>query len=165
MKESKKKASIADVVILLAIMLVAAYMFAASNSFAAETKLFPQIVSAFVFLCCVGKLVLTGLALRAAKAPAGDGMDARAAMGGKQALLTKNQLVVLAVAILYVVLLTPVGFLPSTVAVLIALPCLLGYRRWKVLIPFAVIITVAFYVIFRYGFYIKLPAGILSGIL
>nr|WP_326183727.1 tripartite tricarboxylate transporter TctB family protein [uncultured Oscillibacter sp.] len=164
MKDSKKKASVADIVILLAIMLVAAYMFAASNSFAAETKLFPQIVSAVVFLCCVGKLALTVWTLRAPKSAA-QGGDAPSSAGGKHALLSKNQLMVLVIAVLYVALLNPIGFLPSTIAVLIALPYLLGYRKWKVLIPFAVIITVAFYVIFRYGFYIKLPAGILSGIL
>ena len=72
---------------------------------------------------------------------------------------------VLAASLLYVVLLVPIGFLPCTIAVLIALPYMLGYQRWKVLIPFAVVITVAFYVIFRYGFYIKLPAGVLSGLL
>lgn len=164
MKDSKKKASVADIVILLIIILLAVYMFAASNSFAAETKLFPQIVSAVVFLCCVGKLALTIGNLRDEKNAVPDGAGAQTA-GGKQALLSRNQLVVLAAAVLYIALIVPVGFLPSTIAVLVALPYMLGYHKWKVLIPFAVIITVAFYVIFRYGFYIKLPAGILSGIL
>lgn len=164
MKESKKKASVADVVILLIILLLAVYMFAASNSFAAETKLFPQIVSAVVFLCCVGKLALTLGHLRDEKRAAPEGADAQAC-GRKQAPLSRNQLIVLAAAVLYIALITPVGFLPSTIVVLIALPYMLGYHKWKVLIPFAIIITVAFYVIFRYGFYIKLPAGILSGIL
>ena len=44
MKDTNQKA-VVDVVILLVIMLASAYMFAASGSFADETKLFPRIVS------------------------------------------------------------------------------------------------------------------------
>lgn len=143
-------------VILVAIMLVSAYMFVASSSFAAETKLFPQIVSTAVFLCCAAKLALTVRAVRKTEGEADS---------GRKRLFNRKQAVLLAASVLYVVLLVPVGFLPCTIAVLIALPYMLGYQRWKILIPFAAIITVAFYVIFRYGFYIKLPAGVLSGLL
>lgn len=149
-----KKAAAADIVILVVIMLVSAYMFAASGAFADETKLFPRIVSTAVFLCCAVKLTLT---VRACGRTEGQ--------CEKKRLFSRKQAVVLAASALYVALLTPIGFLPCTIAVLIALPYALGYRRWKVLIPFAVVITVAFYAIFRYGFYIKLPAGVLSGLL
>ena len=150
-----KKAAAADIVILVVIMLTSAYMFAASGPFAAETKLFPRIVSTAVFLCCAAKLALT---VRAAGKAEGQS-------AGRKRLFSRNQAVVQAASLLYVVLLVPIGFLPCTIAVLIALPYMLGYQRWKALIPFAVVITVAFYVIFRYGFYIKLPAGVLSGLL
>lgn len=152
-----KKAAAADIVILVVIMLVSAYMFAASGTFADETKLFPRIVSTAVFLCCAVKLALT---VRASGRTEG-----QQAGPGKKRLFSRKQAVVLAASALYVVLLTPIGFLPCTIAILIALPYALGYQRWNVLIPFAVVITVAFYAIFRYGFYIKLPAGVLSGLL
>jgi len=159
MKDSNKQA-VSDIVILLVIMLVSAYMFAASNSFADETKLFPQIVSIAVFICCAAKLALTARSFL----PRKDGGHA-AGEGAKKTLFNQKQLILLAAAVLYVVLLRPIGFLPCTIAVLVALPYMLGYRRWKVLIPFAVIIAIAFYGIFRYGFYVKLPAGVLSGLL
>lgn len=162
MKDFNKKASAADIVILLVIMLVAAYMFVASNSFADETKLFPQIVSATVFICCAAKLGLMIWAIGTSKC---GGRTEAVTAQEKKTLFTKKQLMVLVVSVIYVAILNFVGFLISTIIVLIVLPYMLGYHRWKVLVPFAVIVTVAFYMIFRYGFYIKLPAGILSGIL
>ena len=161
MKDTNQKA-VVDVVILLVIMLASAYMFAASGSFADETKLFPRIVSTAVFVCRAAKLALTARAFLPPK-------DSAAASGdevpAKKALLNRRQLILLAASVLYVALLNPIGFLPCTIAILLALPYTLGYRRWKVLIPFAFLISIAFYAIFRYGFYIKLPAGVLSGLL
>lgn len=163
MKDTTKKTTVTECVILLVILLAAGYMFVSSASFAAETKLFPQIVSGVVFLCCLVKLALDLRTLHPAKAAGQPQQEKETA--ARKPLFTKEQLFVLATAVLYVALLQPVGFLPCTVAVLIALPWLLGYRRWLVLIPFSLAITAAFYLIFRYGFYIKLPAGILSGLL
>lgn len=154
--KDKNPPAAADVVILVAIMLISAYMFAVSGSFAEETRLFPRIVSTAVFVCCAAKLALTARTLLSNRA--------EGAAAAKR-LFNRSQLVLLAAAVLYVVLLNPIGFLPCTIAVLLVLPWLLGYRRWKVLIPFAVIISIAFYVIFRFGFYIRLPEGVLSGLL
>ena len=61
----------------------------------------------------------------------------------------------------YIAALSTIGFIPSSLVYLVLMPALMGYRKWKVVIPFAVITTVVLYLSFTYAFRVELPLGIL----
>ena len=67
--------------------------------------------------------------------------------------------------ILYAAALNPLGFILSTAAALLVLPRAFGYKNWKVIIPVALVFSLGLYFLFSNVFYIRLPAGILKGIL
>lgn len=153
MNTGKKSFFSADLCILALISIASIYMFCASIPLSAEAKIFPQVVSTVTFIFCVysiGKLFL--LPVSGSKAATGQ---------GKAAPLFHHFLLI-AVALLYVVLLNPVGFLLCTIALFIAVPMILGNRNLKLIIPMAVISSVLFYVIFKMFFYVNLPSGIVT---
>jgi hypothetical protein len=72
--------------------------------------------------------------------------------------------VVLAMGI-YLALIPIIGFNPATLVFMTAFPPLVGYRRWVVIIPFAVVMTVAVAYSFGTILHIQLPIGILGSAL
>ncbi len=86
--------------------------------------------------------------------------------GGKKATEQQKGVIawywiVLAIA-LYLVLILVIGFNPATFVFLLAFPRLVGYRRWIVTVPVAVVLTVA--VAFSFGsvLHVQLPVGLLG---
>jgi putative tricarboxylic transport membrane protein len=64
--------------------------------------------------------------------------------------------------VLYLALLDPVGYLLLTPPALAALMAFLGFRRWPVVVPVAVLTTAVVYYGFRWGMKILLPEGLLD---
>ena len=158
--QTKKSFFNLDMLILVIISIGCIYMFCASIPLQGESKIFPQLVSAVTFIFCIyaiGKNVMKAKAEAAASAAAPE-TDTAAPVAGPKKI---NHLLLVVIAFLYVALMEPVGFIITTIALFIALPAVLGNRKWKVLIPVAVISTIVFYLIFQKGFYVNLPAGIL----
>ena len=69
--------------------------------------------------------------------------------------------VVLALAA-YLALIPLIGFNLATLAFMIAFPPLVGYRRWIVIVPFAIIMTVAVAYSFGTILHVQLPTGLLG---
>ncbi len=66
---------------------------------------------------------------------------------------------------LYLALIPLVGFNLATLAFMLAFPPLVGYRRWIVIVPFAVIMTVAVAYAFGSILHVMLPTGLLGSAL
>ncbi len=152
MQQDSKKFVSVDLIILCLIAAASVYMFCSSISLSVESKLFPQIIAAVTFVFCIyaiGKNILTARAATPAQS--------------QTPAVPKRlfHLVLIGIAVLYVLLLQPVGFLICTAALFLAIPLVLGNRNVKVLIPVAVLATVIFYLIFKKCFYVNLPSGIL----
>jgi len=67
--------------------------------------------------------------------------------------------------IAYVFLMPSLGFLISSAVLLTALFLLLGERRWYFSLLIALVFTVGIYIGFARGLQVRLPLGILEGIL
>ncbi|KAA6453299.1 tripartite tricarboxylate transporter TctB family protein [Bacillus swezeyi] len=63
--------------------------------------------------------------------------------------------------LIYITILEMAGFLLSTIILLIVLPAILGYRKWKTAIVVSLIFTSTIYFSFHYLLNIMLPQGIL----
>ncbi|MED1739207.1 tripartite tricarboxylate transporter TctB family protein [Bacillus swezeyi] len=63
--------------------------------------------------------------------------------------------------LIYITILEMAGFLLSTIILLIALPAILGYRKWKTAIVVSLIFTSTIYFSFHYLLNIMLPQGVL----
>jgi len=115
---------------------------------------FPLVVTA-VLLALSAALLLQGLALpREAAAPAAAARktDTHAALLALGALLA------------YAVLLPTLGFVLATVPFFAVLMVLYGERRPLAVLVGAIVVTAALYGIFRHGFGVFLPRGLLAGI-
>lgn len=124
----------------------------------AAAALFPRIVSVAVAVLCLyelgGKIwtVLRGKPLAEKKRKD----DAPAAIGWYWVALAMGA---------YLALIPLVGFNLATLAFMIAFPPLIGYRRWIVTLPFAVIMTVAVAYSFGTILHVQLPIGLLGAAL
>ena len=70
-----------------------------------------------------------------------------------------------ALLIAYVFVLPGLGFVASSALLLTVFFFLLGERRWYLAVPIAVVFTLAIYIGFARGLQIRLPPGILAGVL
>ena len=61
----------------------------------------------------------------------------------------------------YVAMVVLVGFPIATLMYLLACPRLMGYQRWKILFPYAVLLTGAVFLAFAYILHVRLPRGLL----
>jgi len=69
----------------------------------------------------------------------------------------KNVVAVVAISIVYYILMRVITFIPATVLFLAALMWFMGERRWKVLIPVAILAPLVIYAIFVWGLSVRLP--------
>ena len=63
----------------------------------------------------------------------------------------------------YVAMVVLLGFPIATLMYLLACPRLMGYQRWKILFPYAVLLTSAVFLAFAYVLHVRLPRGLLWG--
>lgn len=146
-----KKVLTVDFCILVILAAVCLYMFFGGMPLDRETKMFPQIISAITFIFC-----MYAMAARLLAKPKAEKKSKEAAKTGIKHLLFTG------VSIAYVLLLTPLGFIISSIALFIVLPVILGNKKFKVIIPMAIIATMLFYLIFKQLFFVNLPQGLLT---
>ena len=53
------------------------------------------------------------------------------------------------------------GFPVATLIYLLVCPRLMGYRRWKILVPYGVLLTSAVFLVFAYALHVRFPGGLL----
>ena len=63
----------------------------------------------------------------------------------------------------YVAMVILLGFPIATLMYLLACPRLMGYQRWKILFPYAVLLTSAVFLAFAYILHVRFPRGLLWG--
>lgn len=163
-KTTTKSVINADLVITAIIAIVCVYMLTASGSFRFLGRLFPQVISAVTLLACVAQAIITIRKSRAAVAGTGDeaktGKAKDVAADANPA--ARNHLLIAVIAVIYLCLMPVLGFIVCTLAIMMVIPPLLGYRNRVVICILAIVLTLSFYIVFKRFFYVPLPQGILT---
>ena len=110
-------------------------------------------------------LIVRGLRVMKAEKAAGNAPEKKSASEAAKSFWTDNRAFV--VLLVYIALIQPVGFLISTFLFLFAEFNILTYKEDRKLgfsVVFALVCAVGIYAMFKYGFKMPLPQGILKGI-
>ena len=86
-----------------------------------------------------------------------DAERAGAPVAKRDSIKLNSVVIVVGLSILYYVLMRVITFIPATVLFLAALMWFMGERRWKVLIPVAVLAPLVIYALFALGLNVRLP--------
>ena len=78
---------------------------------------------------------------------------------------TRRQILMFGILIVYMLLLQPLGFLIDTILFVLVVMWWLGVRDWKLLVLIPILTSVILFYIFKYLLFIRLPLGVLKGIL
>ncbi len=148
--ENKKKDNTGEFIVLAIIACIALFMLVDSRGLRLLGRLFPQVIAGFTLLMCIVQGVLL------VKKPA------QPKKGAKPENNLKNHFSIVAVGVVYLVLLPLVGFILTTIAMVVAVGTYLGYKRKGVLWALALISTGVFYYVFKTLFYVPLPQGLLT---
>lgn len=171
MKRAKRFLSVENIILFLIGALSAYVFFAAFGFRKAQSRLMPQVISMGVLVCCIIALTLRITAvIRAEKKAKTAALPVEKEESSSETVSTDKKEKTAALkqggtmiaAVLYVVLLEPLGFVLSTLLVLLGLPAALGYRKWHVIIPVAVVLSVGLFFLFEKVFYVRLPVGLLT---
>jgi putative tricarboxylic transport membrane protein len=144
-----KKVFTAEFFILVILAAACICMFCLAIPLDIETRMFPQIISVITFLFSMYAIAARLLGKAAA------GKDKSGEKGIKHLLFV-------GISFVYVLLLTPLGFIIDSIALFVAMPVVLGNKKFKLIIPTAIIATVIFYVVFKKLFFVNLPQGPLT---
>lgn len=148
--ENKKKDNTGEFIVLAIIAGIAIFMLVSSRDFKLLGRLFPQLIAGFTLLMCI----LQGfLLMRKTQLPK---------KGKKAESNLKNHYVVVGIGVAYLILLPFVGFIITTVAMLVAVPTYLGYKNKVVIWLIAIFSTGIFYYVFKTLFYVPLPQGLIT---
>ena len=114
-------------------------------------------------------LIVRGLRVMKAEKAAGNAPEKKTASDAAKGFWADNRAVVemFVVLLVYIALIQPVGFLISTFLFLFAEFNILTYKEDRKLgfsVVFALVCAVGIYAMFKYGFKMPLPQGILKGI-
>ncbi len=132
--------------------------FAQTWNYRPSAAMFPRLVSAIVAVLCLYQLgeniwtALAGKSLPGKKARE----DAPAAVAWYWVAIAMSA---------YLALIYIVGFNLATFLFLLAFPPLVGYRRWTVIVPVALVLTVAVALSFGSILHVLLPQGMLGSLL
>lgn len=161
MESNQRRTLMPDIIINAIIILVSLYVLIASIPYKAQSRLFPQIVAAITLILCVVQVSLT--LWRASKTKAAKPLPESNREEASKTSVKKgwNHLLISSLALIFIVLLKPLGFIICTLTALTGIPYLLGNRKHLVIWVTAVVITLVFYYVFKLVFYISLPKGIL----
>lgn len=156
MRDYIKNKSVQDSIAVLALGL-ALGIFSVYSFFNAKVKaawimspyLFPMLIAVFA-ICLAYCLFMEGK--HQVDAEKAGGAAAKA-----DPIKLKSVVIVVAVSIIYYILMRVITFIPATALFLAALMWFMGERRWKVLIPVAIIAPLVIYAIFVWGLSVRLP--------
>jgi hypothetical protein len=153
MDAEKKRLPVEDLVIIAIIAVLGLYIIFGSGDFRLLGKLFPRIFAGMTLLACLAQVFIS---IRKHRLAAGTG-KAKAAEPG-----SKNYWLITGISAVYLAVLPFVGFILSTIALMVVIPVVLGYRNKAVIVILGVVLTLSFYYVFKVFFYVPLPQGILT---
>lgn len=138
------------IIVLLLVMSVAVLVISSGYPF--EARRFPQLVAAVNLVLACQQLYVR---YKAAK-------TAQDTEKNKEEEKATNWIFVLGVMVAYFLVVRPLGFIITNTIAMLAIPYYLGYRKWTVLVVYALATSLVAYYIFRGIFYVPLPKGILN---
>lgn len=145
----------------------AAYLYRAAGAFAAAARpgelgpdVWPRAVLAILMIVCICAIVRRGLFLRAATPVAPEPPPVEVEPAPEAARLPLRLAIGIALTIAYVLTLDTLGFFVAT-ALYLALFMVVGrYLRGRVIVPSAVLGSLAFVFVFMKVVYVSLPLGV-----
>ena len=148
--KNKKKDTAGELIILAIIAGIAVFMLFASRDFKLLGRLFPQIVSTFTLVMCV---IQAAILLKKSSAPK---------KSGKPENNLKNHFVIAGIGLAYFVLLPFVGFILTTMMLMVVIPTYLGCKNKLIIWTMALLSTGILYYVFKTLFYVSLPQGLIT---
>jgi hypothetical protein len=147
-----------DVILMTVLGVFAGAFLLETRTYNPTAALFPRLVSIISLIFIIWTIGQRYLALRreAKSSPVG---EEEAGTEGKGALEWYWSL---ATMVAYFVLIYLLGFTLVTLLYLVALPLLLGYRRYKIVLITGVLWTVAFITVFTHVLHARIPEGIVG---
>ena len=150
--ESSRARSV-DLSFTVAIFIFLAVIFVLSFSLSKTARSVPLLISATGMLLCAINLMV--------RPKNGPGKDAKQEESQTAEQTTLGFLPCMGVIVAYFVGMVLLGFVLSTFLMLVFLPALLGYRKYRTNILFSAITTAVLYVSFVKFFYVRLPMGLI----
>lgn len=147
----------ADNWLLAGIAVMAFIFFLQTWNYRTSAAMFPRLVSALVAFFCLYQLFENGLA-------AWRGKDSTRKKAGPERVVALAWYCVALAITAYLALIVVVGFNIGTLVLMIAFPPFIGYRRWVVIVPTAVILTLVVAYSFGSILHVQLPEGILGSL-
>ena len=148
--ENKKKDNTGEFIVLAIIAGIAFFMLVSSRDFKLLGRLFPQIISAFTLIMCIIQSIVI---VKKSQVPK---------KSSKSENTLKNHFLIIGVSVVYLVLLPIVGFILTTIAMMVAVPTSLGCKNKIVIWVIALLGTGILYYVFKTLFYVPLPQGLIT---
>ena len=148
-----------DIVLMAVLGVFAGAFLIETRSYNPTAALFPRLVSIVSLIFVAWTIAQRYLALRR---KAKSSPDAKAVAGRTQGALAWYWSVATMVG--YFALIHLLGFTLVTLLYLLALPLLLGYRRYRIVLVTGVLSTVAFITVFSYVLHARIPEGIVGNL-
>jgi hypothetical protein len=147
-----------DIILMAVLGIFAGAFLIETRTYNATAALFPRLVSIVSLIFIIWTIARRGLMLmRKAESSPEAQAEAGPTGGGVFAWYWS-----LATMVGYFVLIYLLGFTLVTLAYLLVLPLLLGYRRYKIVLITGVLWTVAFITVFTYVLHARIPGGIVE---
>lgn len=144
-------------VLLTALAIGAFFLVDAQSPGATPTELgaafWPQIILGLLIVLLIVNIV------KSLKDMKNDGKSITSGINVKEFFTSKLFIGMVMVAVMAAAM-SKIGFLPSCLFFLIAYGALLGEKRWKMLIPVSIIVTIILYIIFQGALDIMLARGV-----
>lgn len=147
-----------DIVLMAVLGVFAGAFLIETRSYNPTAAFFPRLVSIVSLFFVVWTITQRCLALRRS---AKSSPDTEAGRKGEGALAWYWSL---ATMVGYFVLIDLLGFTLVTLIYLLALPLLLGYRRYRIVLITGVLSTVAFITVFSHVLHARIPEGIVGNL-
>jgi hypothetical protein len=169
----KQKNLVTDRIFLAVLILFFAIILQQSTHLSRTAGLMPKLITIVGIALCV-LVLITGFLKSKVAAPQKDEKEAKIPenegdkkkTGDWQEMAKSNAAkglplyVTILISVGYLVLFTLFGFPIASIAVMLALPFFLKYRKYFIIVPVAVISSLAIYFSFVYLFHITMPVGL-----
>ncbi len=160
-----------DVVISGILALICLYVFIGGFEYRLNSRMLPQVIAFATFFACVGnlfRLLRVRPSIPSAKPTEATVDGSIGKTGGEKkpaslmTFLSSGHVQISLLAVMYIVLFQPLGFVLCTLSVLGGVPYILKSRRHVVIWSLAVTATLFFYYVFKLVFFVQLPQGLLT---
>ncbi len=144
-----------DIILMFVLGAFAAIFFVDTFNYNPTAALFPRVISIFSILCVVWTILRRIVTLSRSSPGTSEPAEAR-----KED--TMRWYTSAGTMVAYFILIHILGYTLTTLLYLVAIPVLLGYRKYKIIFLVGILWTVSFVAVFGYFLHTRIPGGLLG---